>query len=276
MDKIYIKDLEIYAYHGVNSEEKQNGQSFIISIELSLSLREAGLSDDLNMTVNYSDVCNTVEKVFTSKKYDLIEKCAEQIAEHILIDYSPVQKVEVIVKKPKAPIEKKFDYVAVEIERSWHTAYIGIGSNMGSKKENIKSAIESMNCGTGITSVLNVSKLYVTEPVGYDNQDDFLNGAVEIKTLLTPEELIKFLLNIEDGLGRERTVKWGPRSIDLDILLYDNVISSNEEVMIPHPRMHERLFVLNPLADIAPYLMHPVLNKRIIELRDAFHTKVIL
>ena len=266
MDKIYIKDLEIYAYHGVNPEEKQNGQRFIISIELSLSLREAGLSDDLNTTVNYSDVCNTVEKVFTSKKHDLIEKCAEQIAEHILVDFSPVQKVKVIVKKPEAPIEKKFDYVAVEIERSWHKAYIGIGSNMGNKGENIKSAIESMNCG--ITRVLNISKLYETEPVGYAEQDDFLNSAVEIKTLLTPEELIKFLLNIEKGLMRERTVRWGPRTIDLDILLYDNVISSDEEVIIPHPRMHERLFVLNPLCDIAPYLMHPVLNKRMVELRD--------
>src|SRR5450756_2181212 len=158
MDKIYINDLEIYAYHGVNTEEKQNGQNFIISIELSLSLREAGLTDDLNMTVNYSAICNTVEKVFTSTKHDLIEKCAEQIAEYILVDFSPVQKVKVIVKKPEAPIEKKFDYVAVEIERSWHKAYIGIGSNMGNKDENIKSAIESMNCGT--TKVSNISKKY--------------------------------------------------------------------------------------------------------------------
>lgn len=79
---------------------------------------------------------------------------------------------------------------------------------------------------------------------------------------------MKFLLNIENGLMRERTIKWGPRTIDLDILLYDNVISLNEEVIIPHQRMHERLFVLNPLCDIAPYLMHPVLNKRMVELRD--------
>ena len=268
MDKIIIKDLKIYAYHGVHAQEKQKGQNFIISIELSISLREAGLSDDLDMTVSYADVCDTVEKIFTAEKYDLIERCAEQIAKRILVDYPLVIKVKVLVKKPEAPIDKKFDYVAVEIERSWHKAYIGLGSNMGNKEANIKNAIQAMDCDSCTTRVVSISKLYETEPVGYAEQEDFLNGAVEIKTLLMPDELIKFLLDIESGLMRERTIKWGPRTIDLDILLYDNIITSNETLIIPHPRMHERLFVLTPLCDIAPYLMHPVFNKRMIELRD--------
>lgn len=266
MDKMYIKDLEVYAYHGVNIEEKNMGQRFLISIDLWLNLREAGKSDDLSKTVNYAELCHNVEKEFTKTKYDLIETCIEQLAQYILLNYEPVEKVKILLKKPWAPIGKPLDYAAVEIERSWHNAFIGLGSNIGNKKQNLEEAIEFMNIET--TRVIKLSNFYTTKPVGYTEQDDFLNCAVEIKTLLTPKELIEFLLNIEKELRRERIVRWGPRTIDLDVLLYDDIITSLEEIIIPHPRMHERLFVLKPLSDIAPYMMHPILNKRIIELEE--------
>jgi dihydroneopterin aldolase/2-amino-4-hydroxy-6-hydroxymethyldihydropteridine diphosphokinase len=264
MDKMYIKDLEIYAYHGVNIEEKNMGQRFIISIDLWLNLREAGLSDDLTKTVNYAELCHNIEKEFTKEKYDLIEKCVEKLAEYILLSYSSVEKVKILLKKPWAPIGKPLDYAAVEIERSWHKAYIGLGSNMGNKEENLNNALKLMN--NGITRVEKVSSFYGTKPVGYEEQDDFVNCAAEIKTLLSPQELIVFLLNIEKELKRERVIRWGPRTIDLDVLLYDDIITCDEDIVIPHPRMHERLFVLKPLNDIAPYAVHPILNKRIMEL----------
>jgi len=261
MDKIHIKDLEVYAFHGVNKEEKNMGQRFLISLELSIDLRAAGLSDDLTKTVNYAELCINIEKEFTKKKFDLIEAAVEALAQYILLNYASVNSVKILLKKPWAPIGKPIDYVAVEIERGWHKVYIALGTNMGNKEENIKETLKKLNSED--YKVLKVSNMYITKPVGYTNQDDFLNCCAELKTLLTPNELINLLLTIEQDLKRVRTIKWGPRTIDLDVLLYDNIITSSEEIIIPHPRMHERLFVLKPLSDIAPFLIHPILNKRI-------------
>ncbi|MCJ7689015.1 MAG: 2-amino-4-hydroxy-6-hydroxymethyldihydropteridine diphosphokinase, partial [Clostridiaceae bacterium] len=117
------------------------------------------------------------------------------------------------------------------------------------------------------TKITKTSKFYETKPVGYLEQEDFLNCAIEVKTLLNPIELVRFLLSIEKKLKRERVIRWGPRTIDLDVLLYDNIISYLEEIILPHPRMQERIFVLEPLCDIAPYVMHPILNKSIIQMK---------
>lgn len=267
MDRLYIKDLEVYAYHGVNVEEKNLGQKFYISLEMFLELREAGVKDDLASTVNYGEVCVNLEKLFKSRKFDLIEAAAENVADFILKTYERVSRVKVKIKKPSAPIPCHLSFAAVEIDRSRHTAYIALGSNMGDKQKNIELAIEEIGKSDKV-KVTKVAPVYETKPMGYLEQENFLNTAIEIKTLMLPGELIDFLLNIEKLLKRERIIKWGPRTIDLDILLYDDAVTCSEELIIPHPRMQERLFVLEPLSSIAPYAMHPVLNKRIIELRD--------
>lgn len=267
MDKIYVKDLEVYAFHGVNQQEKDMGQRFLISLELFVDLSEAGESDDLTKTINYAELCISVEKKFKQEKFDLIEKAAEELAKFILLNYELVSRIKVKIKKPWAPIGKPLDYAAVEVDRQWYTAYIAIGSNMGNKEDNLNSAIELIN-SSEVIKITKTSKFYETKPVGYLDQDSFLNGALEVKTLLTPKKLISFLLDKEKDLKRERIIKWGPRTIDLDVLLYDNLITSDEDIIIPHPRMHERLFVLKPLCDIAPYIVHPVLSERIIDLMN--------
>ena len=266
MDKIYIKDLEVYAFHGVNQQEKDMGQRFLISLELMLDLMEAGLTDDLSKTVSYADICSDINKEFIKNKYDLIEKAAEATARFILGKYDKITAVKVLIKKPWAPIGKPLDYAAVEIERKWHVAYIAIGSNLGDKEANLKNAIDIINSGE--TKVLSISKFYETKPVGYLEQENFLNGAIKVKTLLTPKQLMDTLLIIELKLKRERIIKWGPRTIDLDVLLYDDLVTSSEDIIVPHPRMQERGFVLKPLADIAPYVVHPLLRKRIIDILD--------
>lgn len=272
MDKIYIKDLEVYAFHGVNQEEKNMGQRFLISAQIYLDLSPAGISDDLTKTINYAQLCLEIEEEFKKNKYDLIEKAAEELSKYILLEYPMVKRVKLMLKKPWAPIGKPIKYAAVEVDRKWHTAYIGVGSNIGNKEDNIKQAIEKINLSQ-LTRVTKIANMYVTKPVGYTDQDDFLNTALEVKTLLKPKELINLLLGIEKELKRERIIKWGPRTIDLDILLYDDLITDFEEAIIPHPRMHERNFVLKPLSDIAPYLIHPILNKRIYQLRDESEEK---
>lgn len=144
-------------------------------------------------------------------------------------------------------------------------AYIGLGSNIGDKTGNLKRAIEELGKVSG-SEVLAVSSFYKTEPVGGVEQDWFINAVAKIETGLSPRELLKALLDIERNLGRIRDTKWGPRIIDLDILLYDDLVIEEEGLAVPHPYLHERGFALAPLAEIAPAYVHPRLKKSISEL----------
>lgn len=269
MDKLYLKDVEIFAHHGVFQEEKTLGQKFILSLELDVDLREAAKNNDLSKSVHYGELCHNIEKEFRKDSYDLIETACEKIAEYVLFNYPLVKGIKVLLKKPWAPINRHLDYAAVEVYRKWSTAYLSIGSNIGNKKENIDLALEKINSSKEI-NITKVSSIIETEPWGYENQDSFLNGAVEIKTILSPKELMEVLLKIELEMKRERVIKWGPRIIDLDIILFDDIVSDDEFVILPHPRMEDREFVLKPLAEIAPYAIHPLLNKRIIKLLEEF------
>ncbi|MHB1154434.1 MAG: 2-amino-4-hydroxy-6-hydroxymethyldihydropteridine diphosphokinase [Eubacteriales bacterium] len=137
--------------------------------------------------------------------------------------------------------------------------YIGLGSNLGDRQKHITKAIEMLKNTQGIT-VKTVSPIYETTPVGYSEQPDFLNCVVEIITSLSPYELLDACIFIENELGRKRTMKWGPRTIDLDILFYGELLVASDRLTIPHPLLHERGFVLLPLSDIAPDMLHPKLN----------------
>lgn len=266
MDKIQIQNLEIYAHHGVFSEETFLGQKFLISMILFLDTRKAGKTDDLSKSVSYADICKFVETLFVKENYKLIETCAEKVAESILLAFPLIRKIDICIKKPWAPIGSHLDYVAVEIQRQWHKAYLGLGSNLGNKKKNLETAIQLLSSDT--TKVKKISQFYETKPVGYTQQDDFLNCVLEIETLLPPSELMDYVLEIEKELKRERTIHWGPRTLDIDILLYDNLISEEEHVLLPHPRMTERLFVLVPLAEIAPFAIHPLTHQPILFLKE--------
>ena len=136
--------------------------------------------------------------------------------------------------------------------------YIGIGSNLGDRKANCMRAIELL-AGKGIV-VRKESSLYETDPWGDKNQPKFINMAIEIETELKPQDLLGILAGIEKELGRKKSRKWGPRIIDLDILLYNSITIDQDDLKIPHPFMHERDFVLKPLYEIAPDVKHPVLN----------------
>jgi len=267
LDRIRIKDLEIYSYHGVNIQEKEMGQRFVISLDIFFDLRKAGKSDNIADTVNYTQLCYDVESEFNREKLDLIETAAENVAEYVLKNYGLIERISVEIKKPWAPIGKPLDYASVKIERGWHTAYVAVGSNLGDKHKHIREAIDIIS-NDSECRVTKVSAMYETKPVGFVDQDDFLNGAFEVRTLLTPHELMDKLLETEKILKRERIIHWGPRTIDLDIIFYDDLISCDDKVILPHPRMEERLFVLKPLCDIAPYYIHPVLKKRVIDLYE--------
>jgi 2-amino-4-hydroxy-6-hydroxymethyldihydropteridine diphosphokinase len=143
-------------------------------------------------------------------------------------------------------------------------AYIGLGSNLGNRRANVEAALDCLN-HPGETRVLRVSKLTETDPVGGPPQPRFLNGVAEIETELAPEALLEKLLAIEEKLGRVRREKWGPRVIDLDLLFYDDRVIDSPELKLPHPLIVQRTFVLQPLAELAPDLVHPETGKTIRE-----------
>lgn len=265
MDKIFIEDLEIFANHGVMKEENVLGQKFIVNAVLECDTREAGISDDLVKSVNYAEVCGLIEKVMKENTYKLIEAAAENTAQSILLSYDKVKKVTINLKKPWAPILMNVNAVGIEITRGWHTSYIALGSNMGDKYRHLTGAVESIDKNQ-CCRVEKISDFIVTKPVGEVEQEDFLNGCIEVKTLYTPYELLDFLHEIEREHHRERTIRWGPRTLDLDIILYDDIIINDVDLIIPHPEAANREFVLEPLCAIAPYAYHPVKNKRINEL----------
>ncbi|MBW1933483.1 MAG: 2-amino-4-hydroxy-6-hydroxymethyldihydropteridine diphosphokinase [Deltaproteobacteria bacterium] len=146
-------------------------------------------------------------------------------------------------------------------------AYIGIGSNLGDKRGNCLRAVQ-MIAETQGCKPYRCSGWYLTRPVGVEGQEWYVNGALSLEVEISAEELIDHLLLIEKQMGRIRTTRWGPRIIDLDILLFGNEIINSQKLIVPHPLMHLRHFVLVPLAEIAPHLVHPVLGMSVEKLLD--------
>jgi len=144
-------------------------------------------------------------------------------------------------------------------------AHIGLGSNLGDREAVMRSALEALG-KTGYIRVVRVSAFRETAPVGGPPQPPYLNAAAELETDLPPREILEKLLEIEKKLGRVRGERWGPRVIDLDLLLCEDAVINEPDLIVPHPRMHERRFVLEPLAEIAPDAVHPVLSRTMKEL----------
>ena len=272
MDKIEIRDLEIFANHGVFPEETALGQKFVVSAVMYTETRPAGLADDLSASINYGEVSHMITDFLQKNTYKLLEAAVENLAELLLLSLPLLKKVTLRIEKPWAPVRLPLKTVAVEITRGWHTAYIAFGSNMGDKKKYLDNAIQGLRDMKEIV-VEKVSEYLVTEPYGDVEQDEFLNGALRVRTLLSPEELLDRLHVLEQAADRKRIIHWGPRTLDLDILFYDQEIIDMPDLHIPHIDLHNRDFVLVPMNQIAPYLRHPVLNQTISQLLDSLLNK---
>ncbi|WP_409252502.1 2-amino-4-hydroxy-6-hydroxymethyldihydropteridine diphosphokinase [Bacillus sp. SCS-153A] len=151
-------------------------------------------------------------------------------------------------------------------------AYLSLGSNVGDREHYLKDAIRTLNEHHEI-EVTRVSSIYETDPVGFTEQGKFLNLVLEIRTSLKAETLLRQCLQVEKDLGREREFRWGPRIIDLDILLYNEENIETEELIVPHPRMHERSFVLVPLTELSQTIKHPKFNAPMVDLLDEIPDK---
>lgn len=266
MDKIKITNLKVFAHHGVFPEETRDGQDFYVNAVLYLDCRAAGRTDDLDKSINYGEASHFITEFLQQHTYQLIEAAAEHLAEAMLLAMPLLERVEIELCKPHAPIGLPFENVSVTIERGWHQVYLAVGSNMGEKEDYITKGIEALRETSGIT-VQKISDMIVTKPYGGVEQDDFVNGAIAIKTLLTPHELLDRLHEIEAEAGRERLVHWGPRTLDLDIIFYDKLVYEDDTLIIPHVDMANRTFVLEPLMQLCPNYRHPMLGRTVTELR---------
>ena len=264
-DQIRIEELEVYAHHGVYPEENEKGQHFYVNATLYANTRPAGIADDLRLSTNYGEVCQFITEFMQQHTFQLIETVVEWTAYEVLQQFPLVQGLDLEIRKPEAPIPLPFGSVSVAIHREWHEAYIAVGSNMGDSRGHIAKALGQLEKHKDI-QVTKVSGLLETLPYGGVEQENFVNGMFEIRTLLTPEELLRELHKIEASEGRERKIHWGPRTLDLDIIFYDDLIYSSEDLVIPHVDMENRYFVLKPLSELAPNFRHPITHKTVAQM----------
>ncbi|MCM1568708.1 MAG: 2-amino-4-hydroxy-6-hydroxymethyldihydropteridine diphosphokinase [Roseburia sp.] len=267
-DEIIIENLECFAYHGVYDSERQKGQLFYINAVLFTDTAKAGRTDELADSTDYGALCGFIDDWMKKHTCSLLEAVAERLAQEILLNYPLIKEIDLEIRKPQAPIELPFGCVSVKIHRGWHQVYLSVGSNMGDRRVNIEGAVQKLSENRLIRQVVS-SDLFVTKPYGGVEQEDFLNGAIGLWTLLSPGELLELLHEIEAAAGRERLVRWGPRTLDLDILFYDKLVYEDERLVIPHVDMENRSFVLKPLSQLAPNLRHPVLHKTVLQLLEA-------
>lgn len=267
LDQIQINGLEFFANHGVFQEETVLGQKFIVSVVLFVDTQEAGSNDDLTKSVHYGEVSHEITKYMKEHTYQLIEAAAHHLALHLLEVYPQVESLRLKLEKPWAPVRLPLDSVAVEIKRGWHTVYLGLGSNIGDRQQYLTMAIEEWKAQPYCKDC-EVSTFIETKPYGMTEQEDFLNGCLKLRTLLSPHQVLEKIGEIEKKADRKREVHWGPRTLDIDLLLYDDQIIETPDLIVPHPELHKRNFVLQPLEELSPRLLHPIYRKTIQQLRS--------
>ncbi len=272
MDNIRIENLEVFAHHGVYKEENHLGQKFVISAVFFLDTVKAGMTDDLSYSLNYAEACQFIKKKMEETNYKLLEAVVENLAKDILLHFPLVREVELTLKKPWAPILLPLETVSVTIKRKWHRVFLSIGSNLGDKEGYLDFSIDKLNAEDD-TKVIKIADYIETEPYGDVEQDNFLNSALEIETLKSPDTLLEFIGRVETEAGRKRLLHWGPRTLDIDILFFDDMIIEKPELIIPHPEIEKRDFVLRPMVSIAPLFRHPASMKSMTTLLEELKSK---
>ena len=266
MDVIILKDFEVTACHGVNPEEKINPQRFLFTAEIYTDFSKCAKNDDLTQTISYSAVKKTLKSFCENNCFDLIETLAKRGASLLLKTYPLASGVKLTVKKPDAPMSGVFDYVAVSTKLFWHEAYLALGSNMGDRNAYLDFAMDRLKSDDNFKDVKESTRIQ-SAPYGNVATETFVNSAVKCKTLYTPHELLNTLMQIEKDGDRVRSEHWGNRTLDIDILFYDDLIIEDDDLCVPHPDMQNRDFVLKPLLELCPNKVHPLFYKRISELK---------
>lgn len=254
-DHILIDDLRVTCIIGVLDHERVTPQPLRIDVDIEVDLHDAGQSDDLTQTVHYGEVAVALANLARDTKYQLLERLAQHMTE-VVLSFPLVRAVDLTLTKLEPPIPERIGSTAVRLRRvrsdfsssTPHKAILALGSNIGDRAGYLRFAIDRL--GDRVTAQ---SQVFETDPVGGpENQGAYLNMVVAIDTELDPYALLRWLHRIEADAGRERVVHWGPRTLDLDLLFFDDVVIDGGNLAVPHPRYAERRFVLAPLSEVAP------------------------
>jgi dihydroneopterin aldolase / 2-amino-4-hydroxy-6-hydroxymethyldihydropteridine diphosphokinase len=255
-DRIEVRGLVVTTVVGVLPHERTIAQPLQIDIDLHVDLRDAGRTDDLSDTADYGDVAERVAAIVRESKDALLERLVDRIAE-MLVAIDRVDSVDVTVTKLRPPIPEQLDSTAVRIHRSrrdydsiprdQHLAIIALGSSLGDREGYLRLAVSSFD------DIQGISQVFETDPVGGpDGQGAYLNMVMAVHTTLDPYALLRRCNQIESTAYRQRVVHWGPRTLDLDLLFYDDIRIDDPLLTVPHPHFAERRFVLAPLQEVAP------------------------
>jgi len=256
MDQIELRGLRVRGRHGVLAFERRDGQDFLVDAVLSVDTRPAAATDDLTLTVDYGTLSERLAQIVAGEPVQLIETLAQRLASACL-DEPAVQRVRITVHKPQAPISLPFSDVAVTITRDRPVqAVLALGSNLGDRQDILSGGADAI-AGLAEVRVTAVSPVYETVPVGGPSQPDYLNAVMLVAISLPSRELLARLNQIEAEFDRVRVVRWGPRTLDLDIITVSGERSDDPELTLPHPRAHERAFVLAPWLDADPDAVLP-------------------
>ena len=259
MDRIEINGLRVMTLVGVLPHEREATQPLEFDIVLEGDLRDAGRSDDLADTAHYGMVAERAAAIARESKDQLLERLVHRIAEDAL-SFDRVEAVEVVVRKLRPPIPEDVNFTSVRIRRSRaelaipalnsHRAIVALGSNLGDRVGYLKLAAAELG-----HSIVSQSQVFETAAIGGPgDQGAFLNMVVSVDTSLDPFAMLRRCQRIEALALRQRIVHWGPRTLDVDLLFFDDVAITSAELTIPHPRYAERRFVLAPLSEVAPEL----------------------
>jgi dihydroneopterin aldolase/2-amino-4-hydroxy-6-hydroxymethyldihydropteridine diphosphokinase len=300
LDTVVIEGIQATAKHGLLPEEKEKAQTFVVDVVVHLDTRGAAQSDEIAKTLDYGAAAKEVVARLTGESADLIETVAERIARGVL-ELGAALAVDVVIHKPQVDLGVPFADVHVQIRRElkggdiWSDKRIGssagladdplspeaippprdvlderpskpvaavlaIGGNIGEAEITLARAVEDLSRIEGI-AIVGVSPLVSTKPVGGPPQPDFLNAVLKIDTTLSARSLLHICQGIEMIHGRERSVQDGPRTLDIDLILYGDVVASSLDLVLPHPRSYERAFVLTPWAGLDPEAKLPASGK---------------
>jgi dihydroneopterin aldolase/2-amino-4-hydroxy-6-hydroxymethyldihydropteridine diphosphokinase len=252
-DHIYVNGLRFMALVGVLPHEREALQPVQVDVDLEVDLSEAGITDNLDDTANYGAIAQAIADVVKNSSDVLLERLAARIADRVL-HFDHVEVANVTLTKLRPPIPEDLISSAVRIVRSRvdmkiparHRVISALGSNLGDRVAYLRFGLEKLS------NVVAQSQVFETDPVGGpDNQGPFLNMVAVVDTDLDPFAMLRRLLQIEAEANRVRIERWGPRTLDMDLLFYDDYTIQSEELTVPHPRFAERRFVLEPLAEVA-------------------------
>ena len=266
-DLIEVRSLRVLGVHGVNPAEQDQPQPFEVDLVVEADLGPAAREDDLSATVDYGRLVERARRIVAEEHHQLLESLAGSIATSLLAE-AGVGTVTVVLRKLRPPLPADVGSVGVRITRRRlgdraggpvaepgrvRRAYLGLGSNLGDREGHLARALSGLR---GIDPDLACSPVYETEPVGGpEGQGRYLNCVVRVETALGARDLLALAQRLERAAGRMRSVRFGPRTLDVDVLLVGDEEIGDVDLVVPHPRMFERAFVLAPLEDLDPSLV---------------------